>query len=232
LGELEREGAGGPALIVAARTFRAGDARHAEAPATTYARWIKPLVDRVAGLTLLLLTLPVLACVALTVRLGMGPGVIFKQERVGLGGRRFFVYKFRTMNHDRRHESLPYLIADRRKTHKHEHDPRLTALGRFLRKWSLDELPQLWNVVRGDMSIIGPRPELVPIVERYESWQHARHRVKPGLTGLWQVTARGEGLMHEHTHIDLAYASRVSLRGDCKILLLTIPALLGRRTGI
>jgi lipopolysaccharide/colanic/teichoic acid biosynthesis glycosyltransferase len=134
------------------------------------------------------------------------------------------------MNHDRRNGSQPY-VPDRRKTHKHEQDPRLTALGRFLRKWSLDELPQLWNVVRGDMSLIGPRPELVSIVERYDTWQHARHRVKPGLTGLWQVTARGDGLMHEHTHIDLAYAARVSLRGDFKILLLTIPALLGRRTG-
>jgi lipopolysaccharide/colanic/teichoic acid biosynthesis glycosyltransferase len=230
--EMDREGPGGPTLVVVDGSFAASQGSPVVvARSTVYERLVKPAVDRLVGLTLLMLTLPVLALVAIVARAHMGPGVIFKQERVGRGGRRFLVYKFRTMKHDRRHVPEPYAVPDRRKTHKHEHDPRVTALGRFLRKWSLDELPQLWNVVRGDMSLIGPRPELVSIVERYDGWQHARHRVKPGLTGLWQVTARGDGLMHENTHIDLAYASRVSLRNDCKILLLTIPVLLGRRTG-
>ena len=232
LTEMDREGPGGPTLAVVDGAFAPFANLLPYAPSgTVYERLVKPVVDRLVGVTFLLLTLPVLALVAIVVRARMGQGVIFKQERVGLGGRRFLVYKFRTMRHDRRHRSQPVAVPDRRKTHKHEQDPRVTALGRFLRKWSLDELPQLWNVVRGDMSLIGPRPELVSIVERYDAWQHARHSVKPGLTGLWQVTARGDGLMHEHTHIDLAYASRVSLRSDCKILLLTIPALLGRRTG-
>jgi lipopolysaccharide/colanic/teichoic acid biosynthesis glycosyltransferase len=199
---------------------------------TRYERLVKPAVDRAVAIALLLVTLPVLVLVALAVRARMGRGVIFRQERVGRDGRRFTVLKFRTMAHDRRRRVAPAPTPDRRKTHKHEHDPRLTPLGRFLRKWSLDELPQLWNVARGDMSLIGPRPELVSIVDRYETWQHGRHRVKPGLTGLWQVTARGEGPMHENTHLDLAYAERVSFRNDCRIVLLTIPALLlGRRTG-
>jgi len=103
------------------------------------------------------------------------------------------IYKFRTMRPDRRQAVLPYSGPDRRVCHETDNDPRHTPLGRFLRKYSLDELPQLWNVLVGDMSLVGPRPELVEVVERYESWQRERHRVKPGLTGLWQVTCRGEG---------------------------------------
>jgi lipopolysaccharide/colanic/teichoic acid biosynthesis glycosyltransferase len=103
----------------------------------------------------------------------------------------------------------------------------LTRVGRTLRKWSLDELPQLWDVVVGRLSLVGPRPELVSIVERYEPWQHRRHVVKPGLTGLWQITARGNGEeMHEHTDLDIEYAEHVSFRGDLKIMVLTLPAVL------
>ena len=108
-------------------------------------------------------------------------------------------------------------------------DPRHTRVGRFLRKWSLDELPQFWNVVRGDMSLVGPRPELVEIVARYEPWQHQRHVVKPGLTGLWQVSSRGTGMMHLHTDIDLEYIETMGPITDLKILLRTIPATLRRR---
>jgi lipopolysaccharide/colanic/teichoic acid biosynthesis glycosyltransferase len=141
------------------------------------------------------------------------------------------MYKFRTMAPDRRHEAASYDEPERRKTHKHPDDPRLTPLGRFLRKWSLDELPQLWNVVRGEMSLVGPRPEMLGIVDTYDHWQHARHAVKPGLTGLWQVSARGDGPMHENTHLDLAYVRQVRFGSDCKILFMTIPALLGRQRG-
>ncbi len=108
------------------------------------------------------------------------------------------------MAHDRRQQQEP-VDQDRRQTHKTTDDPRHTRVGRFLRKWSLDELPQFWNVVCGDMSLVGPRPELVEIVARYEPWQHQRHTVKPGLTGLWQVSSRGTGMMHLHTDIDLDY---------------------------
>jgi lipopolysaccharide/colanic/teichoic acid biosynthesis glycosyltransferase len=223
----------GPRLVAIEGGRAGGDERHErEEPrrVTGYERFVKPMIDRTVGTVLLLAVLPTLLLVALAVRALLGRSVIFKQRRVGRGGRPFTMYKFRTMHADRRGARLPH-APDRRITHKHPRDPRLTPLGRFLRKWSLDELPQLWNVARGDMSLIGPRPELMDIVDRYESWQHERHAVKPGLTGLWQVLARGDGPMHENTHLDLAYVRRVRFTTDCKILLHTIPALLGRRTG-
>lgn len=190
-------------------------------PSGMYVRIVKPAFDRLVGATLLTLALPVMAVCAVAVRISVGKGIFFNQERVGRDGRVFKVYKFRTMHHDRRASARPgdYDGPERRITHKHPGDPRLTAVGRFLRKWSLDELPQLWNVVRGDMSIVGPRPELVSVVARYEDWEHARHRVKPGLTGLWQVSARGgERPMHEHVHIDLQYVASVSAWLDVRIM--------------
>jgi lipopolysaccharide/colanic/teichoic acid biosynthesis glycosyltransferase len=217
---IEGGGAGGEAHVTGDEARRV----------TGYERFLKPVIDRTVGTVLLLAVLPTLLLVALAVRALLGRSVIFKQRRVGRGGRVFTMYKFRTMHPDRRKARLPF-AADRRLTHKHPQDPRLTPLGRFLRKWSLDELPQLWNVACGDMSLIGPRPELVDIVDKYESWQHERHAVKPGLTGLWQVLARGDGPMHENTHLDLAYVRQVRFTTDCKILVHTIPALLGRRTG-
>src|SRR5207249_1779452 len=149
--------------------------------------------------------------------------------RVGRGEKLFALHKFRTMRPDRRHQHTAYVGTDRRLTHKHPNDPRLTRLGRTLRKWSLDELPQLWDVVTGRLSLVGPRPELLSIVDRYEPWQHGRHAVKPGLTGLWQITARGDGEMHEHTDLDIEYAQLVLMRRDLKIMLLTIPAVLTKR---
>jgi lipopolysaccharide/colanic/teichoic acid biosynthesis glycosyltransferase len=118
--------------------------------------------------------------------------------------------------------------ADRRQRHKSPDDPRHTSLGRKLRAWSLDELPQLWNVVRGDMSLVAPRPELESIVRRYSAWQQRRHEVKPGVTGLWQLTERGRsgGDMHMHTAVDLDCVQTLSLRRDLSILLRTVPALL------
>ena len=229
----------GPRLFAIQGGGAQGDERHegdAARRITGYERFVKPAIDRAVGTTLLLAVLPTLLLVALAVRALLGRSVIFKQRRVGRGGRVFTMYKFRTMHPCRRsvrcrRSARRPNAPDRRLTHKHPQDPRLTSLGRFLRKWSLDELPQLWNVARGDMSLIGPRPELVDIVERYESWQHERHAVRPGLTGLWQVLARGDGPMHENTHLDLAYVRQVRFTTDCKILLHTIPALLGRRTG-
>ncbi len=198
---------------------------------TFYERFVKGRLDLVLSLVLLVLFAPVLLVVALGVRTSLGPGVIFRQTRVGFGGRPFTLYKFRSMAPDCRTVQLPFDGPDRRVTHKHPNDPRLTRFGRFLRSWSLDELPQLWNVLRGDMSLVGPRPELVGIVERYSPWQHGRHEVKPGLTGLWQVTSRGDGMMHENTELDLEYARRLGPFADLKILILTIPAVVGLRRG-
>ena len=132
-------------------------------------------------------------------------------------GREFTVYKFRTMN-STAVSTISITHDDRRTNHKSTDDPRHTDLGRFLRKWSLDEIPQLWNVALGDMSLIGPRPELPSIVAKYEPWQHRRHEVKPGLTGLWQVTARGDAPMHEATDIDVDYVENVRFVDDTKIL--------------
>jgi len=196
-----------------------------------YLRAIKPTFDRIAGLVLFVLALPVMLACAIAVRISVGPGIFFEQDRIGKNGRRFKIYKFRTMAHDRRTRVEDvYNGPERRITHKHPEDPRLTRVGRFLRKWSLDELPQLWNIVRGDMSMVGPRPELVSVVARYDDWQHARHKVKPGLTGLWQVSARGgERPMHEHVHIDLQYVARVSPLVDLQILARTPVALVTKR---
>lgn len=201
------------------------------AAAVWYQRLVKPLFDLVAVLLLGLLLLPVIAVVALALRMSMGPGIIFRQQRIGRGGSVFTIYKFRTMRHDRRRRAVPFPGPDRRRVHKSANDPRLTPVGRFLRKWSLDELPQLCNVLRGDMSLVGPRPEMVDIVDRYQPWQHQRHRVKPGITGLWQVSARGEGMMHEHVDVDLDYVRQVSFGTDLRILVKTVPAALGHNTG-
>ena len=199
-------------------------------PAGAYACLAKPLIDRVAAGVLLVLLVPVLLAIALLVLATMGRGVFYRQERVGLGGTTFRMVKFRTMAHDRRKQSMPFAGVDRRQVHKTTADPRHTPVGMMLRRSSLDELPQLWNVVRGDMSLVGPRPELPSIVSRYEPWQHGRHVVRPGITGLWQINQRGEGMMHDFTHIDLEYVRHVSLATDVKIVLRTVPALL-RRAG-
>jgi lipopolysaccharide/colanic/teichoic acid biosynthesis glycosyltransferase len=196
-------------------------------PNSFYARIGKPLFDRVVAVLLFVLTLPIVLLVALAVVLVIGPPVLFRQRRAGRDGAAFSVLKFRTMRPDRRADRRP-VIEDRRTTHKSERDPRHTRLGRQLRKWSLDELPQLWNVIRGDMSLVGPRPELVEVVERYEPWQRQRHLVRPGITGLWQVSRRGEGLMHLYTDVDLDYVATLSFRRDLGILLRTVPAALAR----
>lgn len=202
-----------------------------EPPAGFYLRWGKPLLDRVLALLLLVLLAPLLLAIAVAVRIDLGAPVLFRQQRIGLHGRPFAMVKFRSMRHDRRRGDLPFEGPDRRRTHKHPADPRLTRLGRFLRAWSLDELPQLVHVLRGDMSLVGPRPELASVVARYQPWQHHRHLVKPGLTGLWQVTERGTTPMHERTDLDLEYLERLSLATDLRILLRTIPAALGSRRG-
>jgi len=113
--------------------------------------------------------------------------------------------------------------------YKFQDDPRVTGIGRWLRRWSLDELPQLWNVVRGDMSLVGPRPGLASEVEAYESWQLARLAVRPGITGAWQVSGRSELSFDDCVRLDLAYIEDWSLRGDLIILAKTLPAVLGRR---
>lgn len=199
-------------------------------PHGPYVRIVKPVVDRVmASMMLLVVAVPMLVLAAV-VAVSMGRPVLFKQRRVGLDGTEFEVLKFRTMRPDRRGQRLD-VIHDRRRTHKSTDDPRHTDVGRFLRRASLDELPQLINVLRGEMSIVGPRPELLEVVDRYPRALHQRHHVKPGLTGLWQISARGSGPMHENGQWDLAYVQRVSLRTDLRIMARTPAAIFGENGG-
>jgi lipopolysaccharide/colanic/teichoic acid biosynthesis glycosyltransferase len=174
---------------------------------------------------------PLLLAITIAVWLTMGSPVLIVQQRVGLRGRVFELWKFRTMAPDRRVGNVMWIGPDRRRTHKSSEDPRITSFGRFLRATRLDELPQFANVVKGDLSLVGPRPELVNVVAEYEPWQHRRHAVKPGLTGLWQVSDNGRALLRDCTQMELAYLDRISLREDVAIILRTVPAMI-RRTGI
>ncbi len=198
---------------------------------SSYQRFVKPFIDRLGGVVLTLATLPILMVVVPLIWWKLGRPAIFKQKRIGIDGREFTVYKLRTMLPDRRTNTVPFDGADRRVNHKSPDDPRHVPLGRFLRKWSLDEIPQFWNVALGHMSLVGPRPELPHIVAKYEDWQHRRHEVKPGVTGLWQVSERGDVPMHEATGVDIEYVESVSLKADLRIMLLTVPAALGSNKG-
>lgn len=200
-------------------------------PDSLYARLIKPVLDWLGALVLLTITLPVFVATAAAIMLTMGRPVLLRQTRVGRSGEVFSIYKFRTMEPDRRHQQVTFIGEDRRRTHKHPRDPRITTVGRFLRTWSLDELPQFLNVLRGEMSLVGPRPEMVQIVADYEPWQHGRHAVKPGITGPWQVSERGGKALHECTDLDLQYIEEMSFLTDLKILLLTPLAALGFHRG-
>jgi lipopolysaccharide/colanic/teichoic acid biosynthesis glycosyltransferase len=197
---------------------------------SVYTRFVKPAFDRTAAFVGLLVAAVPMAIISIVIMVSMGRPVLFRQRRVGLDGEVFEVLKFRTMRPDRRNSSLD-VINDRRETHKTVHDPRHTAVGRVLRRYSLDELPQLINVLRGEMSIIGPRPELEHVVANYRPGLEQRHLVRPGLTGLWQISARGEGPMHENGEWDLDYVEQVSLRTDVKILIKTPAAMLGDNAG-
>jgi lipopolysaccharide/colanic/teichoic acid biosynthesis glycosyltransferase len=157
--------------------------------------------------------------------------VLFRQERVGFNKRRFRIYKFRTMvvDAEARQAELEHLNETGGPTFKLTHDPRVTRFGRFLRTTSLDELPQLLNVLRGEMSLVGPRPLPLRDVERFEQdWQRRRFSVLPGLTGLWQVSGRSALPFQRWIELDLQYIDEWSLRLDLWILVRTIPAILGR----
>jgi lipopolysaccharide/colanic/teichoic acid biosynthesis glycosyltransferase len=202
------------------------------APTSGYMRFVKPLIDWVLALALLVALLPALLGAMGLIAVTMGRPVIFRQSRIGANGRYFTLYKLRTMRDDPEYAAAS-LRPDElgRIRHKRPDDPRITPAGRVLRRWNFDELPQLVNVLLGHMSLVGPRPELPEIVAHYEPWQHRRHTVKPGITGLWQVSARNGKPMHECTQIDLAYVDQVGLLADFRLLLWTIPAAFGHQRG-
>lgn len=185
-----------------------------------YRRRIKPAADRLLAGTALLVLSPLLVAVAALVRLRMGQPIIFSQIRIGIADRPFQLFKFRTMSSQR--YGTGSLLPDA---------ARLTRLGRLLRSSSLDELPQLWNVVRGDMSLIGPRPLHPEYVSRYSDFQRRRHEVKPGITGLAQVSGRNFLDWDRKFELDVRYVDTCSAKLDLRILLMTIISIL-RRHGI
>jgi lipopolysaccharide/colanic/teichoic acid biosynthesis glycosyltransferase len=196
-----------------------------------YTEGIKRLLDLVMAVLLLVPLAPVVLLIALAIKLeNRTPSVIFRQTRIGRHGRPFVIYKFCTMVADRRKEQRPFRGPDRRWAHKTPNDPRVTRVGRFLRSTSLDEIPQLINILRGDMSFVGPRPELPVLVAEYERWQHLRHLVTPGLTGWWQVQGRSSRPMHENTDLDMYYVVNQSFWLDMQIVLRTF-LVVASRTG-
>lgn len=178
----------------------------------------KRFFDIVVSIIAIILLLPVLLMVAILIKIDSKGGVIFKQARVGRLGRPFFIYKFRSMAQGSDKQGL-YQTK--------ENDPRITKVGGFIRKTSIDELPQLFNVIRGDMSLVGPRPNVFEQRSQYqlEEWDR-RNSVRPGITGLAQATIRSSGLPGERTRLDLEYIDKQSFSYDMYILALTVRQLL------
>jgi exopolysaccharide biosynthesis polyprenyl glycosylphosphotransferase len=194
------------------------------APALSdYQMLVKRGFDLVIGMLAFLIAIPMMALIALVILVGDGRPILFVQKRVGENGRLFDMYKFRTMvrNAEQILSSMDQRDPDGNPVHKAKNDPRVTRTGRFLRRLSLDELPQLFNVVLGTMSLVGPRPELLHLVEKYQPWQRKRFAVPPGITGWWQVTGRSDKAMHLHTEDDLYYINNYSIWLDIQILIRT-----------
>ena len=192
---------------------------------------VRRVMDVVLSAVLSALFLPVMLVVAAIIKLTSSGEVLFKQERSGLHGRGFTMYKFRSMVDDA--EQLRFELEALNEmdgpVFKSSRDPRITGVGKILRRFSIDELPQLYNVLRGDMSLVGPRPPLPQEVARYERWQRRRLSMKPGITCLWQISGRNEVNFEDWMKLDLTYIDNWSLLLDLKILLKTVPVvLLGR----
>ncbi|MCP3979800.1 MAG: sugar transferase [bacterium] len=197
-------------------------------PQDAIALLFKRIVDIGGSAFGLLVASPVMIACALLIRITSPGPVLFRQQRVGLNGRTFQLYKFRSMYRDaeRRQAELQEMNEMSGPVFKIRRDPRVTPVGRLLRKFSIDELPQLWNVLRGDMSLVGPRPPVPQEVRQYERWQRRRLSMKPGLTCLWQINGRNKVGFDEWMKLDLAYIDNWSIKLDIIILLRTLPAVL------
>jgi exopolysaccharide biosynthesis polyprenyl glycosylphosphotransferase len=196
-----------------------------------FERQVKRAFDLVFGTIFFILVLPLLGFIAIIIRIDSTGSIIFKQRRVGENGEIFWMYKFRSMVQDaeKRQIQVTHVLADGRILHKHADDPRVTRIGKLLRRTSLDELPQIINVLKGEMSLVGPRPELPWLVEQYEPWQWQRFSVPQGITGWWQVNGRSDKPMHLHTEEDLFYIQNYSFLLDIQILWRTVGAVLKSR---
>jgi lipopolysaccharide/colanic/teichoic acid biosynthesis glycosyltransferase len=192
---------------------------------------VKRTFDVVVSLLLLLVLSPLLALIALAVRLSSRGPIVYRSARPGIGGEPFACFKFRTMylGSDEIQEDLEAQNEASGALFKIRRDPRLTPVGRLLRRYSLDELPQLINVLRGQMSLVGPRPLPERDFQRLEEWHKKRYLVLPGMTGLWQVSGRSELDFDDLVRLDFLYLERWSVGLDLAILLKTVPAVLTRR---
>ncbi len=195
------------------------------APESELLLFFKRVFDVVLGAFSLVLLAPALIAIAAAIRITSPGEVLFRQTRCGLGGRKFTLYKFRSMvnNAEQLRAELHHYNELDGPVFKISDDPRITPVGRLLRRFSLDELPQLWNIVRGDMSFVGPRPAIPEEVEKYEPWQRRRLRMRPGLTCIWVIEGRSNIKFHRWIQLDLAYIDNWSLWLDCKIFFRTIP---------
>jgi exopolysaccharide biosynthesis polyprenyl glycosylphosphotransferase len=193
--------------------------------------WWKRAMDIVLSTAAVLTLLPIMIPIAIAVKLTSKGPLIFKQKRVGLGGRTFNIYKFRSMvvDAEEQKELLMKLNERQGPVFKLKDDPRATRIGSIIRRWSLDELPQFFNVLFGHMSLVGPRPPIVEEVSYYENWQERRIEVKPGITCLWQVYARHDNDFDNWMRLDMEYIRNQSFWLDVKLLALTIPAVLSRK---
>jgi exopolysaccharide biosynthesis polyprenyl glycosylphosphotransferase len=192
---------------------------------------LKRSFDLVVAGGLIVVLSPVMALIALAIRLSSRGPVVYRSMRPGIGGEPFPCLKFRTMYHDAEHRQAE--LEDRNEKggplFKIRDDPRVTPVGRFLRRWSLDELPQLFNVIRGQMSLVGPRPLPQRDYDHLEDWHRKRYLVLPGMTGLWQISGRSELDFDELVRLDFLYLERWSVFVDLSILLKTIPAVVRAR---
>jgi exopolysaccharide biosynthesis polyprenyl glycosylphosphotransferase len=186
-------------------------------------RLIKRIFDLTIASVIFIFSLVPMAVITLLIKLDSEGPVFFRQQRVGENGRLFAMYKFRSMiaGADEMIDKVIERTEDGRVLFKKVNDPRVTRIGRFLRHTSLDELPQIFNVLKGEMSLVGPRPELPWLVGQYEPWQHKRLAVPQGMTGWWQINGRAEKPLHLHTEDDLYYVQNYSLWMDIYILLKT-----------
>jgi exopolysaccharide biosynthesis polyprenyl glycosylphosphotransferase len=190
--------------------------------------FLKRCMDMFGSIILLILCVPVFALVALAIKLDSKGPVFYRQKRIGKNGRAFQMFKFRSMvaNADEILESLESRNEVQGPAFKIKNDPRITRVGRILRKYSIDELPQLINVLKGDMSLVGPRPPLPFEVEKYGDWEWRRLDVLPGITGLWQVSGRSDLSFQQWVKLDIYYIENWSIGLDIKILLKTIPCVI------
>jgi exopolysaccharide biosynthesis polyprenyl glycosylphosphotransferase len=188
-------------------------------------RWLKRAIDFTVSLLALVLFAPLLGFVALMIKLDSEGPVFFRQERLGKGGRRFIIHKFRSMYRDAEERLRELEDANEADgpIFKMKDDPRITRVGKWLRRLSIDELPQFYNVLRGDMSIIGPRPPIQSEVDQYQEWHKRRLEVSPGITGLWAISGRSELSFDEMALLDIYYIENWSPALDTRIFFQTIP---------